>query len=853
MKPLRSLLLGLAAITLLLLTLQSSLAALPSNDDFFMWNAMDGEPSPYEDSINTAYNFHDGNSPDSNTGINGDGLDFESSNNDYIGAVDSSYYTWTGGTIGCWVNPESNGFRGIFTYQVEDSGAINWNNENFVIYTNADGDPRFTYNEGDSACEIFVADADPLSTGSWHLIVAVVDVANNNGSLWVDGAKQGTASDGDCESGLPGSRYTSLGSIHTSSYFDGIIDECFASNETTLDIPAMWNGGAGEFYPFSGGTPNGTTNTHTITLIDRYDDSNPEGVNISLSNATHTLYNLTDASGTANFYNLSGTWTPGLNTSLYYNNLTGTIGPNETMTIGVWEAQYHNTTIVQLITGANITGSYNLTTSGGKTYNHTETIYLQAGQNNLTFEKSAYYDKNFTVTATLLENSTATLGNITDGVYNSLLTITATEKVLGGSINTFSINATNTTYSYESTENTTTGTITLAAIQGIALQVFIDATGYVYANATIPITNTTPYHSFELYITNTFIISIYDETNNSLITGHPFKLEFISDAYATNSTYTNQTHYEELLVPGSYEIRYYEIDTNGTYTTKRTYFVDLTNRSYETIKLYAIPYDISGYYTPIVLDSSGYYASGVIVKAYRGYIEDETLAGHVVEMSRSDPNGQAVFRIEPNNVFYKFTGTKGDESFETNYFKITQDTHTFQLSEGTLLRGTTLANSAPYNLSFNTETDTFRLSWDDSTNSISEACLTIKKYSTAGEETVSDSCVSSASGSIAYTVTDTDETKYIATSKLTSGEDTLTDIHTHNYNESYQIWGLLGIFLTLIVFLFAVSMAETAEGVAVNGGLSIVFMSLIGIFAVEWTAIVGILIIAGVIVYKTRS
>jgi len=102
-------------------------------------------------------------------------------------------------------------------------------------------------------------------------------------------------------------------------------------------------------------------------------------------------------------------------------------------------------------------------------------------------------------------------------------------------------------------------------------------------------------------------------------------------------------------------------------------------------------------------------------------------------------------------------------------------------------------------------------------------------------------------------VADTNQTTYLANMQIKTTSAAITDSLTQSYRDSYKIWGVLGIFLTLIVFLFAVAMGSTAEGVVINGSLAIFFMTLIGIFAVEWTSFIGIIIVAGIIAYKSKS
>jgi len=441
------------------------------------------------------------------------------------------------------------------------------------------------------------------------------------------------------------------------------------------------------------------------------------------------------------------------------------------------------------------------------------------------------------------------------GVYDALATITAKEALLGTTINEFTVQVTEDTNPYSASGSTTNGTLYLPLIQNLAYFLEINATGYALDNTTLNVTTSTPSHQFVLYKMNTFNISILDEETNEPISNHSFIVQLISNAYATNITINGSSELAELLTPGDYEIRYWESGDNTTYSTKRSYYTTLTSQSYQELNLYAIADSVSGYYTPVVLTSSGYYAEGVIIKVIRGYIENETLVGHIVEMAKTDPNGQAVLRIVPNNVYYKFLGVKDSESFETNYFKVVQASHTFQLSGAEILEAISAANNNLFTLEYLNSTQTFRLTWNDPSGTIISGRLVVDEYSESGHQTLTDTTSTGSTGSIVYTLTNTTNRRFEARAYVnTTGEyGMLTDYLSVKDEETTSIFGLMGVFITLLVFLFSVMVSGSSEGVVVSGVVSILFMAAIGFLTLTWYAVVGIVIIAGVIVYKTRT
>lgn len=718
-----------------------------------------------------------------------------------------------------------------------------------IGYVAGSSNMRFLWNTASSS--LWSTSTHTSTAGTWEFVCAVYDTTQLK--IYFDGVNTdnfttyGGAINTNTNTLDVGRRSSADG-----KYYNGVIDELYIWNRSlnSSEINTLYNNGSGLQYPFEQ-----QIRTWTIRTIDLYDDQPLAGANVTF---TTGCTNTTDNNGYATVTNatsgcegLSGTLTSvTVSHDGYTSNQTSyTIGENQTTTAGLYQALIPQLTATKKITGETYTGSYTVTTSSGKSYADGTNIYAKTGLDNFTFTANNWYDK--TATLNVSSDGTTNPNNIS-GVYNNKYTFTA--KYYGdGAINNFTV--TLTSNDYNETASTTNGTVTFNLLQGLSYNATITATGYSTSTTTVTPTEMTGAYEFNLYQKNTFNISVYDEQTNTPITGHNITIEFISDDYARTATYNGSPVIEELLLPGSYEIRYYEEGDNATYGTTRSYYTTLQNNSAINLKLYQIKNSESTFYTPVIMTSAGYYAEGATVKVIRGYIQNNSLVGRVVEMGRADPNGQVTLRIQPNDVYYKFIGERGDEKFETNYFKITQQTHTFQLSSGAILTSINLANKQPYTLEYLDDTDTFRLTWDDDSNVITNGCLNITRYDENGVNNEFSACSEGSTGSIVHTITDKNQTRYEARAYIETNTkySTLTDYLDIDFKDSYKTWGMLGIFLTLIVFLFAINLANSAEGVAISGLLGLLLVAQIGIFHTTWTAVIGLAIVTGVIIYKSRT
>lgn len=352
-----------------------------------------------------------------------------------------------------------------------------------------------------------------------------------------------------------------------------------------------WNDNAGADANFSisgssAAPPSSSNNSYAVKINESWNGTPISGANVTLYNATATIYSaLTNSTG--DIYYTSNTT---LDASLSYNvtkanyfSVTGaTVAVNGTgySNLTTVHVQYFN--ISTLITGTDIK-LYNLSVVGGHVFNTSASsglinMYLPAYPVNITFQKAGYY--NFT-----FQKNFAALTNGSDsatGAYNAVLNVSAFQIITNTTVTNYTVTLTNSTYAYTSSQNYSAsyGGTAFLVEQGLPLFASIDAPAYVLNNATITPNATTYNYQFTLYTNNSVYVTILKEAD-----GLPI-YENISITIAGNSStvtnYTNtSTFYVDSLLDGEYTFRF-----SGTNYSLKTYTVTVGSRSTQSLTAY---------------------------------------------------------------------------------------------------------------------------------------------------------------------------------------------------------------------------------------------------------------------------
>ena len=689
---------------------------------------------------------------------------------------------------------------------------------------------------------------DPANFTGWHMISVTLDETPvNELKLYVDGVLVNESlavfASGPSNTAACFGSYSNA-DCSLSFSFIGQLDEIGLWNNTVLtstEISTLYNSGAGLAYE-------NFEPTYIAIVKNPYNDSLVQGVNVSFPGGQDSL---TNEFGQASFNGSLGNVSLNLTKTGYFNS-TGLAVENETAINFIFQSLYSMVEAHDLL-GRSIPYDYIVGVQGGKNYEVNESntsAYPNVGTAVLNFSRAGWITHSFSKSVSALSNSTL---NIT-GAYTSVLNVTAIDPVGGGLIENISVTIGNLSFSFNKT-NSTTGLYALFNLVNGSYYYNYSTPGYPEAIGSVVINGASASLQINPGVPNSFNITIYDEQVNAPITGVNFTLEFISDDYAANTSTDNATA-TIVLTPGDYEIRYKGAQNTSDYVTPRSYFVTLTNSSFQNIRLYAIRDSESSFFLPVIQDETEALVEGALVRILRLYIEGNVGVARVVEMAKSDPSGTVVLRIEPNTAFYSFivTSDQGNLS-QTNSFKITTQTLTLLVKKGgDPLQSLQTFQEGTFTCDFPTD-QTIRLQWLDDTNVVTGACLKVDKWDRTGlRTTVADSCTAGSTGTLIYQIIDINQTTYAADCIVNTNTE-FSNEYWHigiTFKDDFKQFGLIGVFFTLLTVIFLMSIQKTSEGVIISAVAGILIMGLVGVIVWEWTAFIGLAIIGGLAIYLAK-
>jgi hypothetical protein len=695
----------------------------------------------------------------------------------------------------------------------------------------------FSYDGSAGTCSLALGEKN-----KWHFIAITYDGTNKR--VFIDNR---TTTCGDGTPGAGGAYAHSIASDYglATQFFNGTIDEVAVWNGSLSlsELQNNYNIGYNILNPVY------SANTITASLYNEIDGTLLGNVNFYnvTGNLTFNYFNITNSGfcvqQTGNSTRINCTAGSGTNT--FFNASTNKIiTTDDTVTTTTYQAILRiNAT--QLFTN-NTIQSFNITNNliSNNTVSGEVIIKANGGSNNLMLNTTGNYTKNQTCNAENITTSYCTINNI----YDSILTIGANN--YGISISEFSINLSNNTLNANLYNTTIIGYIQVPLLRNYVYDITLTPSGlYSIENTSLLMDNQTKLYNFSVYISNTFYLNIFNETNNNKINNT--NIELISNDYANNFTTTTGFLNVSLLVPGQYTIRYY-VDN----IVIRDYYTTLTNQSTQNLSLYLIDYDVSNYYVANIVDQSGIAVSNVTIKLLRYYVSCNCYK--IVEMTITDTNGKGVLRVQPNIIPYKLIISKDGYSVTTEPTKFTEDTNTYTINlVGNPMESLENIDSVQRSLLYDNSTQTYTFTWTDSVNLVTQGCLVVDKFYMGTQTRVKNTCLSGATGSIIYTISDTNNTRYVATGLI----DTNTEFST--YYEISEVsfvidainFGYAGLFIAFLLILIISIMGLESGGIdtMVIGSLVILLgLGAIGIIYTTWTMIVPIIILGIILIYKTR-
>lgn len=449
------------------------------------------------------------------------------------------------------------------------------------------------------------------------------------------------------------------------------------------------------------------------------------------------------------------------------------------------------TTIVNISVNGGAKSTYTLNAAMSNT-DLNNNVTLSFAMNSAAATSAIYDIDNLTVSSVVIGNPEAVT-----------LSVTATNALNGSSINTYSVNVTqigNTTTSFLNT--TTTGIASFNIPSNRTYNVSIIAQNYTTDARTISLNYSDYSHNFVLYATRYINISfINDTTGKQPLTGVNVTTSFISEQSSFQKSNSSGYQYVELMIPETYFIR-----SSATGYENSYYYVTITQNSTENITLYMYPSAQYSTITASVIDSTAKDAEGVYIKVLK---YDVSTNSYVLrEIVKTDSQGDATFSAELNNEFYKFILERpfGSVIFESTPGAITSTSVNFVIPSGTV--DSDFFNTifdAQCGISFNNDTNNFRFTYSDGTNSVSQGCLEADRIYTNRSTLFNSTCLNSNTGSLLVGIDPVNGSYYRATGYIIIGGDRYfcgSAIADFSQDGTIGQMGIFIVFLLTIVIVF---------------------------------------------------
>ena len=227
------------------------------------------------------------------------------------------------------------------------------------------------------------------------------------------------------------------------------------------------------------------------------------------------------------------------------------------------------------------------------------------------------------------------------------------------------------------------------------------------------------------------------------------------------------------------------------------------------------------------------------------------------EILQTDTKGQALGNIVLYNTFYTFLiYSDNNLVYAENGVRVIANTRTFTIS----LAGTVwtddfvVSGSVSHDLYFNNATNNFVFTYSDSSSTMHYGCLRVDKINRTGSYNLSDDCLYSASGSVITTIIPSNDTTYIATGYIKFDNEFIKDVLEVVFVKPLAFFhtqepGLM-LFLAIIIWisLFLIGLPHPAVSLAMFG-IAMVVTSLLGLYMISGTMLVGIIFLALVQMY----
>lgn len=898
--------------SLIMLTfLMSSLAFATTNDAVIGWTLDDADlTGSNPDDVSGTGN--DGTNSGATTGVTGqqnEAFSFDGSSNQVSNTSLSFTVPYTGSysVSMCYKWDSLTDGRGLFSLGTDATG-------DFVIRAFYFSGSMYAsvMKDGTGSTEKQISTTGGDTIGTWYHMVVTYNGTSKVMEFFLDNTSIGTNTYTDTTSGT-GDDFHIGGYVNNGvmgGYGDADIDEVYVYNRVILTSEISELYGSGNCYqPYITASQ---TDILTVQAKDADNASTLTSFNVTMNGNTTqtttngTVYinvtqagfnsslpvNLTVNSNTyfgANFTNWNISYVLVANLTQYphvYLNdswdgtaLSGSIeidSVNYTLTSGKayvpynWSANitthitdYYNTTQEANFTGATdynislnqsyiyfnvsewVTGNLVLgnITINGVTKDSTDVFNLPTGNYSVRFQNSSYYSSNISIEILPYDNSTYNIY-----VGDTLLNVSAIDGATNLTLTDFALNFQNGSFSVNF--STSNGSIYIPLMSNYTYLVtsidgsYSNFTNYTFVNQT-PLQNVT----YTFYTFNSVFITFKDQITQQKLSGINITVDFISNVYSVRNYTTDGDFFIDLLTPTDYQIRY---SADGY--AESSYFFTLVNQTSTILTLYMINETIVQNVTITVYSQDGDVLEGAVVKILKF---SPTLSGYfTAEILTTNFAGQVVAPLEIASEYYYFiveypSGTVRKTTTPT-YIYETSLSITVVIDEP-IAENFLQSGDVTHSLVFNNATNNFRFTYVDGNNLVSKGCMKVYRITLLSVVFVNQSCITGANGVVLVGIDNITGATYKAESYIYYNE---TQIYLESRFKSFfgsNDFGVLGLWVVgILTIVFALLGIWNPIVATLLTPLPLVLGNIFGLIQLQWDIVIGVVIMAGVIIWIIR-
>lgn len=310
-----------------------------------------------------------------------------------------------------------------------------------------------------------------------------------------------------------------------------------------------------------------------------------------------------------------------------------------------------------------------------------------------------------------------------------------------------------------------------------------------------------------LFATNVINVTFFDEVTRLPIgnlTTAPITFEGVSSLQTFNISISGATSTGEVdfLIPAEYTLRYHLENYS-----RRLYFLNLTDASFNSLNLFDIRGDQASNITITVLDEGRREVERARVKAQRFYITDNSY--QTVEMAETDINGKAIFKLQKFVEFYRFiVEFNSTTKLITNPAYVISDDIGLDIILGqTVGQNYVRSGSISHNLFYDNSTDQFTFNYNDAGNTVNRGCMDVYRVTGTTRTLYNTTCGTGVSDTISLAVPQTNGTTFAASSYVFYSDQSTLRYYLATLTETFnqeRITSTVAWIMTIItMFSFA--------------------------------------------------